>query len=241
MGGSGNGYGKGGKMTEGELSARHKGVDGDAYMFDVEYEKLKKEQERLEKEYEKEREEYMRISDQLRQEMLNGTATGAEMERFMSALTEKGVMLQQQQAQMQQDIDDLASKRADIDAQMNELRRKAFSGSTSAYQAVDKNADYKGFKLDNMSGRSYANARVVEMTPIEYLRRVAFDVRGNGMDDVIRNASPSAVERYMRAMLRGTRYGAPRLNYRGGKSVGDERALAALFNGYQRIPVMILE
>lgn len=241
MGGSGQNYKGGLKLTSEDIKRRHKKLDGDAYIFDVEYEKLKKEQERLEREYEHEREEYLRISEELRREMMNGTATEQDMTRFMAALTDKGVMLEQQQQKMQKEIDDLANQRADIDQQMNELRKKAFSGSTSAYQAVDRDTDYKGFKLDNTNQINYGNAKIVEMSPQEYLRRVAFDVKGNGMRDLVENMSPSNVDKLARQMLRGIRFSAPSLNYRANSTKGDERALAALLNGVGRIPVMIIE
>lgn len=214
--------------------------ESDAYMFDVEYQKLKLEQERLEEEYEREREKYLRISEELREEMLNGTASEADMARFMSALTDKGVELQQEQARMQETINDLSSQREDVEEQMNALRKRAFAGSTTAYQNANNNS-YEGFKVDSTNGVNYANAKIVDMTPQEYLRRVAFGFKNGSMDELVNDANPSAVERYMRQMLRGTKYGAPSINYSNGSYGGTERALAAVMNGYKRIPVMIVE
>ena len=110
---------------------------------------------------------------------------------------------------------------------------------TRAWQSANPNGDYKGFKTD--VDKKYADAKLVEMSPQEYLRRVAFDVKGKGMDELLQSASPSQVEKYMRQMLRGTRFGAPSLNYRNKTTTGDTRALAALLNGYGRIPVMVIE
>lgn len=227
-------------MTAEQMKRKHKAEDSDAYLFDVEYEKLKKEREEADKKYEQARKEYMRISEELRSEMENGTASDADMARFTAILTQRGVQLQQEQAKMQESIDQLAEQNADIENRMNELRMQAFGGNTRAWNSADRNTDYKGFKLDSTDNK-YANAKVVEMTPQEYLRRVAFDVRGKGIDELLNSASPSQVEKYMRQMLRGTRFNAPSLNYRNRSSNGDARALAALFNGYQRIPVMVIE
>lgn len=243
MGGSGSGYGKHkGAMTEEELKRKHKKEDSDAYLFDVEYEKLKKEREEAEKEYAKARDEYIRISKELREEMANGTVTDSEMARFMAVLSDRGVQLQEEQVKAQEQIDKMAEVQADVETRMNELRMKAFGGNTRAWNSADRNNDYKGFKMDS-SDKRYANAKVVEMTPEEYLRRVAFDVKGKGMDNLIHNASPSSVEKYMRQMLRGYRFGAPSLNYKSSSTSkgGEERALAALLNGYGRIPVMVIE
>ena len=133
----------------------------------------------------------------------------------------------------------MTEKVNDVENRMDELRMRAFGGNTRAWNQTSSN-DYKGFKIDN-TDRRYANAKVVEMSPAEYLRRIAFDVRGNGLDEVVNGASPTQVEKYMRQMLRGTRFNAPSLNYKSGKAVGSERAFAALFNGYGRIPVLVIE
>lgn len=228
------------RLTEDRLKKRVKEQDGDGYLFDVEYEKLKKEREETEKKYEQAREEYLRITEELRKEMMNGTASETDVARFMAALTNRGVQLEQQQQKIQESVDQLAEQTADVERRMDDLRMQAFGGNTRAWTPADTNADYKGFKLDNTDNR-YANAKIVEMTPQEYLRRVAFDVKGSGMDEVLKDASPAQVEKYMRQMLRGTRFNAPSLNYKSGKTSGDARALAALLNGYGRIPVMVVE
>ena len=238
MGGSGSSYSKNHKLTQEDIKKRLQREDSDAYLFDVEYQKLKAEQERLAEEYAREREEYLRISEELRQEMSDGTATDADMARFMAVLSDRGVELQERQQKMQGEMDKLVDARADIDQQMEELRKNAFSGATRAYTPVKRNEDYKGFKTE---GIGMANAKVVEMRPEEYLRRVAYDFTGGGMENLIKGMSPSAIERYMMAMLRGTKYNPSALNYKGNKTSGTVQALAALMNGYDKIPVMIIE
>ena len=240
MGGRGSGQNKWGKLTAEELRRRHIAEDSDAYMFDVEYRKLKEERDRLARQYEQARERFLRISEQLREEMANGTASNGDMTQFMSALSAKGVELQAQQARMQKELDKLSDSRLDVANQMDELRKKAFAGSTMAYNysQADREREYKGFKLGGKV--DYSKVRIVEMTPAEYLRRVAFELKGNGFDELMTNTATSDVERFARNMLRGTQYNAPELNYRTGKSKGDEKALAALLNGYKRIPVMIV-
>ena len=239
MGGGNYRNGKNGSnLTKEEMRRKHQHEESDAYLFDVEYDKLKKEEERLEKEYQREREEYRRITEDLRREMMNGTASEADMARFMSALTDRGVQLQQQQEKMQQSIDSLNEQRNEVARDMNDLRRRAFSGSTNA-PAVDRTRDYEGFK--NGTSARYANAKVVEMSPEEYLRRVALGFNNQTVTSMLNQSNPSAIARYMRNMLRGTKYNAPTLNYGSNSSAGDERAIAALMNGYKRIPVMVIE
>ena len=238
MGGSGSGYGNG-KLTSEDIKKKFQQEESDAYLFDVEYEKLKAEQEKLAEQYSEQREKYLKITEQLRNEMSEGTASEADMARFMAVLTDRGVELQEQQEELQGTLDKMAEQRADLDNQIEALRRNAFSGSTRAYQPAKKSEDYKGFKNEN--GENMGDAKVVEMRPEEYLRRVAYDFTGNGIQSLIKGMSAAAVERYMRAMNRGTKYKAPTLNYGGHRTSGTERALAALMNGYSKIPVMIVE
>lgn len=240
MGGSGQRYGRNGAhLTEEEIKRRHRSADSDAYMFDVEYEKLKKEEERLQAEYEREREKYLRITEQLRQEMSNGTASDADMARYMAMLTDRGVQLQQQQQKMQENIDKLNEDRADVQNQMNELRMNAFAGSTNAYQSADRREDYNGFKSDSERG----TAKVVEMSPEEFLRRATFGENGKGsLQSLLSSMRPSDIEKYMRQMLRGTKYNTPSITAGGNSSnISNARVLAALLNGYHKIPVMVIE
>lgn len=240
MGGSGQRYGRNGAhLTEEEIKRRHRSADSDAYMFDVEYEKLKKEEERLQAEYEREREKYLRITEQLRQEMSNGTASDADMARYMAMLTDRGVQLQQQQQKMQENIDKLNEDRADVQNQMNELRKNAFAGSTNAYQSADRREDYNGFKSDSERG----TAKVVEMSPEEFLRRATFGENGKGsLQSLLSSMRPSDIEKYMRQMLRGTKYNTPSITAGGNSSnISNARVLAALLNGYHKIPVMVIE
>ena len=226
-------------LTREQIERKHRRLDGDGYIFDVEYQKLKEEQERIRAQYEKEREKYLQITEKLREEMMNGTATNADTARFMAVLSDRGVQLEQQQQKLQTEIDKLAENRAKIDNDMNELRKKAFPGSTRAdYKPIKKDSDYKGFTTE----KKYSKAQIVEMSPEEYLRRMAFGANGGGsLQAIIQSASPSTVENYMRKMLRGTKFSPPTLGGASTKGANNARVLAAMMNGYERIPVMILE
>ena len=238
MGGSGGSYLRNRKGLNKEdlerLLRRHQ--DDDAYLFDVEYEKLKKENEKLRAEYEKARQEYLKISEQLRREMENGTASASAQERFMAMLSERGVQLQQQQEEAQANIEKIANQRGEIDRQLAQLRQQAFSGSTRASVPANPQEKYQGFKKDN-----WGQAKVVEMSPTEYLRRMAFQFGYGNIEGILRTASPQDIEKWAREMRRGTRYNAPSLDYKGSKVSGNEKVLAALLNGYKRIPVLIIE
>lgn len=237
MGGSGTQYNKRNGLTREDIeNAINKG-DGDGYVFDVEYQKLQAERERLREEYERARDEYVKITEQLRKEMENGTASEADEARFMAMLTDRGVQLQQQQKKIEDSLTSLADQRADIDNQLAQLRNIAFSGSTSAPSTPAKPEEkYRGFK-----NQSRGEEKIVEMSPSEYLRRMAFQFGNGNMESLLRTASPQMIEKIARQMRRGIKFNSPTLDYSSHKTTGNERAIAALLNGYKRIPVLIIE
>ena len=222
-------------LTEEDIkNAINKG-DGDGYIFDIEYQRLQKENERLQREYEKARDQYARITRELREEMENGTETVADEARFMALLSDKGVELQQQQEEMEKAIDKIADERVKVDNELAQLRKVAFGGMTRAPSEPASEEKYRGFKP--YKGKE----KVVEMSPSEYLRRSAFQFGNGTMESLLKSASPSLVEKIARQMRRGTGFDAPSLDYGKNESHGNARAIAALLNGYKRIPVLILE
>ena len=239
MGGGGQKYGKEKKrLTLAEIASKHRRSDSDAYIFDIEYEKLKREQERVAREYARRREEYRRISEQLRAELANGTATNTDIARYMEVISDRGAELQQQQVRMQTEIDELENERADVENRMNALRNQAFAGSAKVETPSNVRQQYDGFKAGNRTKET-----IVEMTPEEFLRRAAFGRNGAGsIQQVLRSASPSEVEKYMRQMLRGTKFTAPSFSEeKGTTATANARVIAAMMNGYKRIPVMVVE
>lgn len=238
MGGGGQRYKKyKAHLTREQIMKQHQSVDGEGYLFDVEYRKLKDEEDRLQAEYERERDRYLRITNNLRDEMQNGTASQSDLARYMEVMSDRGVQLQQRQHRMQENIDNLNEERSDVQEQLNELRQNAFAGATSSYQPAQ--SDYSGFKSET----NRTTSKIVEMTPVEYLRRATFGRNGAGtFQSLINSASPTEVEKYMRQMLRGTKYATPSINDNGRASkASTERVLAAMMNGYSKIPVMLVD
>ena len=240
MGGNGASYlkGKKGLNKEDIESLVKRKQNDDSYIFDVEYQKLQAENEKLREEYERAREEYVRITDELRKEMENGTASEADEARFMAMLSERGVQLQSEQKKLEDSLNEIADNRADVDKQLAELRKNAFSGATRAgnFKVADADAKYRGFKNENRG-----EAKVVEMSPAEYLRRMAFQFGQGNIESILRTASPRDIEKIARQMNRGIKFNSPTLDYSLNKAVGNNHVLAALLNGYKRIPVLIIE
>ena len=107
--------------------------------------------------------------------------------------------------------------------------------------------DYKGFSMKQTV--NYINehlekgtARIVEMTPKEYLQRVAHQVfHSKSTTAAVHGTSPSQVAKYAQMMKNGTKFETPYLNLRDRSQEGRHRALAAIINGYKKIPVIVIE
>ncbi len=214
--------------------------DNDAYIFDVEYEKLMKEREQMQKEYDKAMEEYRKISEELRNEIQSGDATSYDMAQYMNMLSDRGVQLQQEQTKLQESLQKMQASQGDLYERINELRAKAFAGNTRAnptYNFKKAEGNYRGFKTEGINQGEY---KLVEMTPAEYLRRMQFHFGGT-LDNLIRSGSSAEIEKYARQMRRGTKFNPATMNYQNGSHTGHQRVISALLNGYSTIPVLLRE
>lgn len=113
---------------------------------------------------------------------------------------------------------------------------------------------YPGFRLTTNSGMdSYlkdGSAKIVEMSPREYLERISYDIfshqRGGYFEAIttlrksLQGTSLKNIKRYAKDMKKGKKYDMPFLDYTGSRGQeGRHRALAAIINGYEKIPVLV--
>ena len=106
-------------------------------------------------------------------------------------------------------------------------------------------SDYEGFQLDTATSYyqdAYEQGRAViaEMSPKEYLQRIAYHTFDTTLEKTVRGANPKSVAKYAKEMREGTKYYMPVINYDNPGQEGRHRALAAIINGYEKIPVMIV-
>lgn len=108
--------------------------------------------------------------------------------------------------------------------------------------------EYVGFKT-NDTGTSYyndqlekGNAKVVEMTPEEYIKECAYYVFENStLEKTLRGrVGDEDTEKYAKMMREGTKFYTPYLNYKDYAQEGLHRAVAAYMNGIKKIPVVIV-
>lgn len=117
--------------------------------------------------------------------------------------------------------------------------------STSTMQLATKQ-NYAGFKLnestapidsDLRSGR----AEVFEMSPKEYIERVNYQIfqRQLPLAQNIHGRFYKQVNEYAEQMRQGVKFDTPYLDYEDEGQEGMHRAMAAILNGYERIPVIV--
>ena len=109
---------------------------------------------------------------------------------------------------------------------------------------------YKGFDEDNKTHVPHYDSlieqgkgQLVEMSPKEYMQRIAYDIFGSTMErTAIDSVDRAAVEKYAKMMKEGTKFHVGYINYADRGREGQEgrhRALAAYMLGYDKIPVWI--
>ena len=113
---------------------------------------------------------------------------------------------------------------------------------------------YKYFKRDDTGVKDYndliksGKAKVVEMSPREYLQRISYHIFGPRYDytTLLENQfriaqHDQSLKDILKAMKSGTKMYTPYLNYREKEQEGRHRAVAAMLMGMDRIPVVIVE
>lgn len=108
--------------------------------------------------------------------------------------------------------------------------------------------DYVGFDITKggMSGDlERGKARLVEMSPEEYIRRCAYEIFKNNepnpttLESVLSTREQASIDEYAQRMLAGEKAPTPYLNYNTSNQEGLHRALAAMKAGIDVIPVMV--
>lgn len=128
--------------------------------------------------------------------------------------------------------------------QQNEWLQKI---STHSTMKEPTRSSYQGFKLNESTtsrvdeALKTGRAKVVEMSPKEYLERSNYQIfKKNTLAQNISGRLPGIVNEYAEMMRQGVKFDTPYLDYDNEGQEGIHRALAAIQNGYDRIPVIVV-
>ena len=248
MGGRGSSSGMSGPVTMNDLIRMVAG--NDSYALTDQYQRDLREASDLYTQYDSLKSEWMDLRSELEKEVEVDPALGRQLSKVLGLYTERGQELKKQSDSKYNDMKDAESRwqtatdriqRADAANRENQIR--TFSADTVS---PPKRQSYKGFEMDThtpylqehlKNGTGY----IVEMSPRDYIGLVATRVFNNSsIESTVRGTIPSNVQKYAKQMRNGTKFHMPSLNLKDRHQEGRHRALAAMLNGYDRIPVLVV-
>lgn len=204
----------------------------------------------------KREEELGRKISELRNEMEKEIRVDPELGReyswmFDDNYTKRGLELKDAIKKLEGERRELTAAREEIetsirniDAENRALQAASFDNEVPSRATK---ASYEGFSIDTTGNRNIdkliaeGKAYVAEMSPEEYLRRSSQQIYGKGsLESAIRGTSDANIQKYAAEMRNGAEYDMPYLDLARGEQEGRHRALAALVNQYDSIPVAII-
>lgn len=239
---------RGGGLTTKDLVRMVMGED--SYYFNTDYQKDLSDARTLADERQRLSRKFLSLSDQLREEVIVDPELGRTLSEVLGLYTPRGKELKKKRDAIYDRMEDVerrwneASDRiADMDMVQRERQLKEFIPSSVSEPTQ---TSYRGFEMDThtpylqehlKNGTGY----VVEMSPQDYIKLTATQIfNRSSIESAIRGVDPKNVQKYAKMMKKGTRFYMPSLNFRDHQQEGRHRALAAMLNGYEKIPVAIV-
>lgn len=227
-------------------------VNEDSYIYEPEYQQAMKDAKKYFDERETLNKKIRELSDQLDKEVVVDPELGRQYSKVLELYTDKGKEINAQLKELLKQQEDAESKWveatsyiAEQDIKNRNLQMNDWNSNKPDIVMATKD-NYNGFELDTHTPYLQEHLRkgeaiIVEMSPREYLQRVAYDIFNKStLESTVRGTIPANVKKYARMMRKGTKFYMPSLNYNDKQQEGRHRALAALLNGYKTIPVLII-
>lgn len=247
MGGRGSGSGmSGGNVTMTDLIRMVAG--NDSYALSEQYQQDLRDAGTLFDLQDSLKKEWLQLQDELEKEVEVDPDLGRSLSKVLGMYTEKGEELKKQSDTKYKELKDAESRWSTATQRIHEADETHRENQIKTFHADSvappSKSSYKGFEMDThtpylqehlKNGTGY----IVEMSPRDYIGLVATRVFSkSSIESTVRGTIPANVQKYAKMMRQGTKFYMPSLKDR--QQEGRHRALAAMLNGYDKIPVMIV-
>lgn len=235
-------------------------IDKDSYVNDPEYDKNVKEIGRLNKESAELGKQISDLRDVIEKETVISDDDIAmfggdrNLAKLFATVTEKGMAAKGKLAEVQKAKDKITENLESLSASVKRVTRQENAKQKAEF---DKNVnslkeagskDYTGFQKDTHTPKyqdllEKGKARVVEMTPQQYLQYCAYKVFDSTYERQVIAAIADAKHTMdlAKLMQNGTKMYCPVLDFKSREQEGRHRALAAMILGIDKIPVTVVE
>lgn len=248
MGGRGSSSGAGGEVGLNDLYRMVAGSD--SYVFDPDYQQAAADAQRYYTEMTELKDEISALREELKGELQVDPELGRNLSEALGLYSDKGLEIKER-------VDALRERQSAAEAKWNSATEKIGRKDAAAREAQQQSyqpapvkyasqSSYKGFEMDThtpylQEKLGKGQAFIAEMSPKQYLQEVAYNIFGkSSLESAVRGTVPSNVKKYAKQMKSGTKFHMPSLNYDSSQQEGRHRALAAMLNGYDKIPVLIV-
>lgn len=165
-----------------------------------------------------------------------------------STVTPKGKQIQAEINKLREKGKQIRNRREELNERLENQHK--LEGTKEALKFKNplvkaKQKSYEGFQLDThtpylQEKYEKGEAFIAEMSPKEYIQRCAHQIFHTSVEKTILGRATDSINRYAKEMREGTDYYMPSLDFNREAQEGLHRAMAAMINGYEKMPVMIV-
>ena len=194
--------------------------------------------------------EWLEVQEKLDKEVIVDPDLGRSLSKVMGYYTEKGKEIAEQEKALFEKVKQSEAEYTKYGDELDKIKldnhRKQWLNWESKPMQPAREAVYPGFSLESdvpyiAEKIETGKAKIVEMSPKEYLERCAYQIFGEGtLESQIGSVDLKNVNKYADAMELGDQFPIPYLNFVSENQEGRHRALAAMMNGYEKIPVAVV-